>query len=225
MDFILTPIEARVLGSLIEKQITTPDYYPLTLNALTNACNQKSNREPVMELDEKTVVRALDSLREKHLVWQVKTAGSRVSKYEQNMSKVFKFSPQEIAILSVLLLRGPQTLGELRTRAARMYDFKDLAETEETLQNLMERGEDDPFVLKLPRQVGRKESRYAHLFCGEPSNLSTGDEDEEFPPEPARLEVIAENERIAVLEQKVADLQAEVEKLKQRFAEFAKQFE
>jgi len=225
MDFILTPIEARVLGSLIEKQITTPDYYPLTLNALTNACNQKSNREPVMELDEKAVVRALDSLREKHLVWQVKTAGSRVSKYEQDMKKLFKFSPQEIAILCVLLLRGPQTLGELRTRAARMYEFKDLAETEETLQNLMERGEDDPFVVKLPRQVGRKESRYAHLFCGEPPSLESGDEDEDFPPEPARLEIIAENERIAALEQKVADLQAEVEELKHRFAEFAKQFE
>ncbi len=225
MDFILTPIEARVLGSLIEKQITTPDYYPLTLNALTNACNQKSNREPVMELDEKTVVRGLDSLREKHLVWQVKTVGSRVSKYEHNMEKVFKLSPQEIAILCVLLLRGPQTLGELRTRAARMYDFKDLAETEETLQNLTERGEDDPFAVKLPRQVGRKESRYAHLFCGYPPNLNAGEENEEFPPEPARLEVIAENERIAALEQKVADLQAEVEELKHRFAEFSKQFE
>jgi len=221
MDILLNPVEARILGSLIEKQITTPDYYPLTLNALTAACNQKSNRDPVMNLDEKAVVRGLDSLREKQLSWQIKTVGSRTSKYEHNMKGMFKFSRQEIGILCVLLLRGPQTVGELRSRALRLHKFNEMSEVEAVLQGLTER-EDGPFVIKLPRQTGRKEHRYDHLFFGEPEI----EEEAELPgPEPARLEVIAENERIAELEQKVADIQADVEELKQRFLEFRKQFE
>jgi len=220
MDIILNSVEARVLGSLIEKELTTPDYYPLTLNALTNACNQKSNRDPVMGLDEKTVVRGLDSLREKQFVWQVKTAGSRVPKYEHNIRKAAAFSPQEIGVLCVLLLRGPQTVGEMRSRTARLYNFSDLSEVEATLQGLTDR-EEGPFVVKLPRQTGRKERRYAHLFCGEVAV----DEEEETPTETARLEVRAENERITELEQKVAVLQTEMSELKQQFAEFVRQFE
>jgi uncharacterized protein YceH (UPF0502 family) len=221
MDIILNPIEARVLGSLIEKQITTPDYYPLTLNALTNACNQKSNRDPVMNLDDKTVVRAVDGLRDKQIVWQIRTAGSRTSKYEHNMKKAFKFSSEEISILCELLLRGPQTVGELRGRTARLYKFDDLSEVESILEGLMSR-EGGPFVVKLPRQTGRKERRYMHLFCGE---IEVDEESELPPPEQARLEVIAENERIAELEQKVAGLQAEVNELKQQFTAFKTQFE
>jgi len=183
MDILLNPVEARILGSLIEKQITTPDYYPLTLNALTAACNQKSNRDPVMNLDEKAVVRGLDSLREKQLSWQIKTVGSRTSKYEHNMKGMFKFSRQEIGILCVLLLRGPQTVGELRSRALRLHKFNEMSEVEAVLQGLTER-EDGPFVIKLPRQTGRKEHRYDHLFCGEPEI----EEEAEFPgPEPAFL--------------------------------------
>ncbi len=220
MDIILDSVEARVLGSLIEKELTTPDYYPLTLNALTNACNQKSNRNPVMGLDEKTVVRALDSLREKRFAWQVKTAGSRVSKYEHNIKSTAAFSPHEIGILCVLLLRGPQTVGELRSRTARLHNFNDLSEVETTLQRLTDR-EEGPFVVRLPRQTGRKEPRYAHLFCGEVAV----DGEEEAPAEKARLEVHAENERITELEQKVTVLQAELSELKQQFAEFIRQFE
>ncbi len=221
MDILLNPVEARILGSLIEKQITTPDYYPLTLNALTAACNQKSNRDPVMSLDEKAVLRGLDGLREKQLSWQIKTVGSRTSKYEHNLKGMFKFSRQEIGILCLLLLRGPQTLGELKSRTLRIHSFNDLTEVEAVLQGLTEK-QDGTFVIKLPRQTGRKEHRYAHLFCGEPEIK----EEAEFPgPEAARLKVMAENERIAELEQKVADLQADVEELKQRFLEFRKQFE
>ncbi len=201
MDILLNSVEARVLGSLIEKEITTPDYYPLTLNALTSACNQKSNRDPVMTLDEKTVVRGLDSLREKQMAWQVRTAGTRTPKYEHNLANRFKFSPPEIALVCVLLLRGPQTMGELRGRTGRLHKFDDLAQIEETLQGLMER-EDGPFVVRLPRQVGRKERRYAHIFCGEVEV----DQEDEFPPEPARRDILAEDERIAELERKVAEL-------------------
>ncbi|MDM8522025.1 YceH family protein [Desulfococcaceae bacterium HSG8] len=220
MDVILNFVEARVLGSLIEKELTTPDYYPLTLNALTNACNQKSNRDPVMGLDEKTVVRALDTLREKKFAWQVKTIGSRVPKYEQSIKNAAPFSPQEIGILCVLLLRGPQTLGELRSRTARLYNFSDLSEVEATLRELEDRKE-GPFVVKLPRQIGRKERRYTHLFCGE----VTVDDEEESPTEAARLEVQAENERITELEQEVTAIRAELDELKKQFAEFARQFE
>jgi len=221
MDIMLTPVEARVLGSLIEKQITTPDYYPLTLNGLTSACNQKSNRDPIMNLDEKAVVRALDSLRQKHLVWQKSTAEGRVPKYAHGIQDIFKFSPQELGVLCILLLRGAQTAGEIRGRTARLYEFHDLAELETTLQKLMDR-EDGPMVMKLPRLVGHRECRYTHLFCGE---VEIDEKSLILPPETATLEVQAENERILELEQKVDSLQKGLDELKQQFAEFIRQFE
>lgn len=218
MDILLSPVEVRILGALIEKDITTPQYYPLSLNSLTNACNQKSNRDPVMNLDEKTVVRVLEELRYKKLIWQVTTAGGRVSKYKHNISTIDEFSLQEISILCELFLRGPQTLGELRTHTARLSKFDSLEEVEAVLQKLME-NEKGPFVQKLPREIGRKENRYAHLFCGEMEvDLSP-------PLERAAIEVQAENKRIEVLEQEMALLKEELNALKEQFYLFKKQFE
>jgi len=221
MNIILTPIEARVLGSLIEKETTTPEYYPLTLNALTSACNQKSNREPVMELDEKTVVRAIESLRDKRLVMRVSGAGARVPKYRHDIPSVFNFSAQQLSLIGVLMLRGPQTAGELRTRTGRLYEFDDLAKVETTLEELMKR-DDGPYVVKLPREAGRREQRYAHLFCGE---VKFEESEIVLPLEKAALAVQAENERIAALEREVTTLRNELDDLKQRFEEFVKQFE
>ncbi|MEW5803297.1 MAG: YceH family protein [bacterium] len=224
MEIVLTSVEARVLGSLIEKEITTPDYYPLTLNALLSACNQKSNREPVMNLNENAVLHALDSLIQKHLVWQRSTAEGRVPKFLHEMNSKFDFTPAEIGVLCILLLRGPQTPGEIRSRTGRLYEFKDLTETEATLQKLADR-EDGPFVVKLPRQEGCRENRYAHLFCGEVNA------DQEAPSrKPGAYgalppEIPAANERIAELEQKVAGLRMELDELKQTFTEFKRQFE
>src|SRR5205814_3056547 len=161
----LTGIEVRVLGSLIEKDITTPDYYPLSLNALVNACNQKNNRDPLMTLDESSVRNALSSLQEKRLAGPAGGADSRVTKYEHRLQEVFNFDRREIAILCVLLLRGPQTPGELRGRGERMYRFESLDDVESTLQKLMER--QPSLVRVLPRQPGTKESRYKHLFSGD----------------------------------------------------------
>jgi len=166
MAFQLTDIEARVLGALVEKEITTPEYYPLSLNALVNACNQKSNREPVMALDESAVRTALRSLSDQSLARSAGT-DSRVAKYEHRLSDLFNFHRHEIAVLCVMLLRGPQTPGELRTRTDRMYSFEDLDSVHSALNLLMKR--DPPLVVLLPRQPGTKESRYAHLFSGDPS--------------------------------------------------------
>lgn len=170
MKVELTPVEARVIGSLIEKQITTPDQYPLSLNALVNACNQKSNRDPVLELEERAVQQTLDELGRKHLVVERSGFGSRVPKYQHRFCNTefgtLKFDPQELAIVVELLLRGPQTPGELRTRAARMAPVSDVAEIEAALQRLSAR-EDGPFVVRLTREPGRRDSRYAHLFSGE----------------------------------------------------------
>lgn len=217
MDIILNAIEVRVLGSLAEKEMTTPEYYPLSLNALTNACNQKSNRDPVMALEEADVVRALDRLRQLGLATQ-SAEGSRVPKYGHNLPGKVRLEPEELAILTELLLRGPQTVGELRARAERMHPFADLAAVEEVLNELM--GREQPLAVKLPRQPGRKEHRYAHLLAGEA-------EGEEVPatPEAATLRVRAENERIAVLEEEMAALRAEFAQLRQEMAEFTKQFE
>lgn len=165
MDFILNEIEARVLGSLIEKDITTPDYYPLSLNALTNACNQKNNREPVMNLDEDSIRKALRTLNEKGLAGSAGGADSRVPKYEHRLQEAFNFGRPEIAVLCVLLLRGPQTLGELRGRTDRMYRFEELADVLATLDRLMKR--EPPLVKMLPRSAGTRESRYTHLLCGD----------------------------------------------------------
>ena len=219
MDQILTPVEVRVIGSLIEKEITTPEYYPLSLNALTNACNQISNRDPVVTFDETTVARALESLREKKLAWMVTGIG-RVPKYEHRFTEALQLAAQEVAVLCVLMLRGPQTVGEIRGRTGRLYEFKELEEVELTLQALL--AAQPPLVMRLPRQPGTKESRYAHLLAGEVQV-----EEREVAPrlEPATLAIRQENERLAKLESDVAQIRADMEDLKQQFLDFKKQFE
>jgi uncharacterized protein YceH (UPF0502 family) len=217
----LSPSEIRVLGALIEKQITTPDYYPLTLNSLTNACNQLTNRDPVVSYDEQTVVRALDALREKRLATLFSGAESRVAKYKHTLTDAILLTPAEVALLCVLMLRGPQTVGELRTRAERLFPFDNLPEVEEALNALAARPE-RPLVAKLPRQPGTKESRYAHLLGG-PVELAASEKAP--PPEPATLAVRAENDRFAKLEAETAELRRELAELKQQLADFRKQFE
>lgn len=220
-EFLLNDVEVRVLGSLIEKQITTPEYYPLTLNALTHACNQISNRDPVAAYDEKEVVRALESLREKNLAYIFYGSESRVPKYKHVVPEVLHLTPQQVAVMCVLMLRGPQTVGELRGRTNRLYEFTELAEVEATLEELINH-ELQAFVMRLPRQPGRKESRYAHLLSG-PIDVEAL---EAAPrPEPARRQVLAENEKIAQLEAEVSALRREVEELRQQFDDFRKQFE
>src|SRR5436190_23424347 len=169
MQLTLTPIEARILGALIEKEITTPEYYPLSLNALANACNQKSNRDPVLHLEENEVRRALNHLESQSLVRSVSASDSRVTKFEHRLQDAFNFYRPEIAVICELLLRGPQTPGELRTRASRMHPFEDLESVQSALQRLSKR--EPPLVTVLPRQVGTKEARYAHLM-GEASPVA-----------------------------------------------------
>ena len=219
MDVILNAIEVRVLGSLIEKELTTPEYYPLSLNALVNACNQKSNRDPVMSLEEAEVVKALDSLRFKQYALLSGTGG-RVSKYRHALVEKFRFSPAELAVLCELLVRGPQTVGELRTRVERMHPFADLAGVEAVLEELMERT--PPLVARLPRQPGRKEPRHCHLFAGEP-DLSAA---EAFPESGAgRGRSAADSGQLDRLEAEVSELRQEVSELRQMVAEFKKSFE
>jgi len=220
MEIQLNPIEVRILGALIEKETATPDYYPLTLNSLINACNQKSSRDPVMDLDETQVENALDSLRNQRLVWQVKVQGSRVVKYEQNMKNIADFSKSELALLCVLMLRGPQTAGELRTRTTRLIEFHGLSAVEHSLQKLVDH-ENGPFVLKMPRQPGQKECRYAHLFCpiNEPDKT---DDHDEMAYEAERGD--SEKNRIQILEQQVENLYAELKELREQFLEFKKEF-
>ena len=212
VDILLNDVEVRVLGALVEKEITTPDYYPLSLNALVNACNQKSNREPVMELDENTVRDALLALQERRMAGPASGADSRVTKYEHRLES-FNFSRREAAVLCVLLLRGPQTPGELRGRTERMYRFEDLEQVTSALQQLMQR--QPPLVAMLARVPGTKEVRYAHLLSGPV---------EEWQP-PAASPVRAEDLRLAELEQQVRTLQSEMAALKHQFAEFRQQFE
>jgi uncharacterized protein YceH (UPF0502 family) len=213
MDVILNGIELRVLGSLIEKELTTPEYYPLSLNALVNACNQKSNRDPVLNLDEGEVTHALDSLRFKQFAL-LSGMGGRVSKYRHALVEKFRFSPSELALLCELLVRGPQTVGELRTRAERMHPFSDLSEVETVLEELMERS--PAIVTRLPRQPGRKEPRYCHLFAGAPDLAAL----EEVATESARGRGAAENEKIAKLEEELSELRQEVAQLRQTVADF-----
>jgi uncharacterized protein len=214
----LTAIETRVLGSLVEKDITTPDYYPLSLNALVNACNQKNNREPVMSLDEQTVRDALSTLQEKRLAGPASGADSRVSKYEHRLQEVFNFDRREIAIVCVLLLRGPQTPGELRGRSDRMYHFETLDDVISTLDRLAQR--DPALVAILPRQPGTKESRYMHLFSGEPPDLDVVREST-----PATKATNSAGDRLSALEQEVARLRQELSEVQQQLAAFRKQFE
>lgn len=218
MDVLLNPVEVRVIGSLIEKQITTPEYYPLTLNALVNACNQTTNRDPVVSYDEKTVARALESLRERSLIWMV--TGSRVPKYEHRFTEQLKLAEQEISVMCVLMLRGPQTAGEIRGRTGRLYEFASLEEVEIVIESLMTA--EPPFVMKLPRQPGTKESRYAHLLSGE---VHVEQQEVQPRPEPVMQEVRAENEKIARLESEVETLRQELQELRQQFLDFKSQFE
>ena len=226
---ILNEIEARVLGSLIEKDITTPDYYPLSLNALVNACNQKNNRDPVMALDENAVRNALTTLQEKRRAGPASGADSRVTKYEHRLQEVFNFDRREIAVVCVLLLRGAQTPGELRGRTERMYHFDTLEDVVSTLDRVAQR--ESPLVCILARQPGTKEYRYMHLFSGEPleptvsratleresAAVTVADTLLQAVPPPAQ--------RLARLEEEVASLRRELTDVQQQLAEFRKQFE
>lgn len=220
MDTLLNEVEVRVLGSLIEKQITLPDYYPLSLNALVNACNQKSSRNPVVSYDEQTVMRALDSLREKGLVWSFKGADSRVLKYGHVFEKVFEVDRKELVVMCLLMLRGAQTPGELRSRAVSLHNFDSLDEVEATLQSLINH-DGKALVVKLPRQAGTKESRYAHLLAGE----VTVDYEEAAPREASTPRARVDEERVIKLEEEVTNLRRELAELQQQFLDFKKQFE
>ena len=216
-ELTLTPVEARVVGALIEKRITTPELYPLTLNALLAACNQKNNRHPVMDLDAQTVQNTVYSLQEKRLAVSFSGATSRVVKYRECLADKLKLDEKETALICELLLRGPQTVGELKGRAARMTPFESLEETLATLQRLTQ-PDPVPFVVELPRQPGRKESRFAHLLGDQPpvEEPETTTPNTYAAPTPSRLET---------LETRVAALEDEVAKLKELFATFKSQFE
>lgn len=216
MELILTETEARVLGALIEKDITTPEYYPLSLNSLVNACNQKSNRDPVMQLDENAVRDALDGLQQNRLAGPAGGADSRVTKYEHRTQEVFNFTRAETAVLCVLLLRGPQTPGELRGRTERMHHFETLDDVQSTLHKLMQR--QPPLANVLPRQPGTKEARYVHLLSGD-VNVA------EMPQPVAGAIQHGEGDRIAKLEEEVGSLRKEVAELKLQLEGFRKQFE
>jgi hypothetical protein len=219
---ILTQIETRVLGSLIEKDITTPDYYPLSLNALVNACNQKNNREPVMSLDETAVRDALATLQEKRLAGPASGADSRVTKFEHRLQEIFNFDRREIAIVCVLLLRGAQTPGELRSRTDRMYRFEALEDVVSTLDRLAQR---QPSLARvLPRQPGTKESRHTHLFSGEPS-VTEASADVARASSPGSGGANSVADRVTSLEQEVSSLRHELSEVQQQLATFRKQFE
>ena len=217
MNIILSEIEVRVLGSLVEKEITTPDYYPLSLNALVNACNQKSNRDPLMSLDENAVRQALRVLDEWNLAGASSGADSRVTKYEHHLQEVFNFNRHEVAVMCELLLRGPQTPGELRSRAERMHHFDDLGIVQSTLQRLINR---EPSLVKpLPKLSGTKEIRYAHLLSGDVKISSAAEAPSINPP------AGNDQDRLAGLDQKISELQLEISELKKQFADFRKQFD
>jgi uncharacterized protein YceH (UPF0502 family) len=220
---LLTPNEVRVLGSLIEKQITTPEYYPLTLNALTLACNQKNNRNPVTALTEAEVEKALDSLREKNLAYVFHGSTSRVPKFKHVMPEIFHLNPAELAVMCALMLSGAQTVGEIRGRCGRLYEFSGLGEVEETLHELSVK-DSEPLVIRLPRQAGQKEVRYAHLLCGE-INVEQMVEDPAASRGDHRGTRVSGSEKVAGLEEQVAILSADVESLRRQFEEFKKQFE
>ena len=219
MKIELTALEARVIGCLLEKQITTPDQYPLSLNALANACNQKSNRNPVLDLDELAVQRVVDELVRKHLMMERTGYGSRVPKYQHLFCNTefgsLKFTPLETAIICELLVRGPQTPGELRTRASRMSEVGDVSQVEAALQNLMARP-DGPFVTRLAREAGRRDSRYAHLFCGAVAEAALEPESSATATATASGD---HHDRLTRLEERVSQLEGEVANLKKRLGE------
>jgi uncharacterized protein len=222
MAIELTEVEARVVGSLIEKETTTPEYYPLSVNALVNACNQKSNRDPVMNLDEETVRKALRSLTDRAMVRSA-SGDSRVAKFEHRLNELYNFHRHEIAVLCVLLLRGPQTPGELRTRSERMYAFEDLDAVHAAL-NLLTRRE-PPLVKVLPRQPGTKESRYMHLMSGDAAPVEAAGSGEVVSAADGAGNSSAEADRIRNLEEEVMELRRELETLREQFASFQKQFQ
>ena len=224
-SFNLSAAEARVLGSVIEKDITTPEYYPLSLNALVNACNQKSNREPVMELTEDQVRDALQGLQQRRLAGPASGAESRVTKYEHRLQEVLNLTRAETALLCVLLLRGPQTTGELRGRTERLFRFEHLDDVQSTLQRLIDR--EPPLARALPRQPGTKEARYVELMSHDvlhpvasPSSAASG-----VSSPAASATPLADDDRIAILEQEVSDLRRRVGELEQQFQSFRRQFE
>ncbi len=224
MEYELNTVEARVLGCLMEKQFTTPDTYPLTLNSLNLACNQKSNRDPVMELDEQIVLRTLDSLRDKKLIEMVSMAGSRVMKYRHQADRALGLESQPLALLCELLVRGPQTAGELRGRAARMCSFDNIEAVEQVLGALTSRSP-EPLAMLLPRQPGRKEPRYAHLLSGALSADELAAMTANPAPEKARITLQAENERIEKLELELAALRQDVAALQIQLCELRKSLE
>ena len=218
MPTILSEVELRVLGSLIEKQMATPEYYPLTLNALTLACNQKNNRNPVTAFDEAAVAQALETLREKNLTYVFYGSNSRVPKYKHVMPEIFRLDQAELAVMCVLMLRGAQTVGELRDRTTRLHNFTGNDEIDATLNSLMVK-DPEPLVARLSRQPGQKEARFAHLLAGEVVI--------DLPAETKRVATgrTTENERALKIEQEVKTLRAEVARLQQQFEDFKKQFE
>ena len=217
MATILTPQEVRVLASLVEKQLTTPEYYPLTLNALTAACNQKSNRDPVMSLGETEIQTAIDSLRDQSLVYLYYGTGTRTVKYKHMLPSVYELDAGGVAVMAVLMLRGPQTIGEIRERSGRMHDFGDLNEVQETLDDLARR--DEPLLVRLERQPGQKEARYAHLLSGDVDVSSIPS------PNEKRSSASPDSSRIETLEAEVASLKQELADFKAMFDEFRKQFD
>lgn len=212
----LSEVETRVIGCLVEKHLTTPEYYPLTLNALLAACNQKTNRDPVVNYDDQTVEQALDSLRDKNLVYVFYGSSSRVPKYKHMLPSVYELSPPEVAVISVLMLRGAQTIGELNQRTNRLYEFSGLNEINETLEGLIKR--DEPLVVKLERQIGQKEARYAHLLSGAIDMEAMANLRETSGGQ-------TRNDRIAELEREIENLRSELNSLREEFGEFKKQFE
>jgi uncharacterized protein YceH (UPF0502 family) len=217
----LTDVEVRILGSLLEKEVTTPEYYPLSLNALLSACNQTTNREPVMRLDEDTATHAIIALRRGGLLHQIQPVGSRVTRFQHLLAEELKLGPRELAVLGVLMLRGPQTPGELHARTARLAPIADLAGLEEVLESLIAR-EPEPLVARLPRRPGQKEVRYAHLLGGEPTQADAPEAADE-PARPTRR-ADGEDDRIAALERTVEALRAEVAALRAELDAFRAQF-
>ena len=211
----------RILGALVEKQVTTPEYYPLTLNALVQACNQKNNRNPVVSFDEETVAQAMETLRAKNLTYVFYGSTSRVPKYKHMMAEIFELSPQELAIMCVLMLRGPQTPGELRGRTERLYNFSGLEEVEETLTLLSDK-DPEPLARKLPRHPGQKEVRYVHLLAGE---VSVDYESESASADAEQMSRVARASRSRDLAQEVDALREEMERLRREFEEFKTQFD
>jgi len=223
MDPALSAAEVRVLGCLAEKRLTTPDGYPLTLNSLRLACCQKSNRDPVVEMSEKDVLRAFDSLNVNHrLTYRVDMAGSRVPHYGHRIEEALGLAESAIALLTELMLRGPQTAGELRVRAGRMHPFGTVDDVEAVVRELVGR-EPEPLVVQLPLQPRRKEPRYAHLLAGETE--AVGVDVPAFQPEPARVRLEEEDQRVAQLEAAVEELRAELDALREAFAAFKAEFQ